>query len=99
MRNPSGRPAGVGISEPNQNPTLPPRTGRMSLSANPLDILSELFGPRCMMIFCAILCCVIVAVLWFYLGLYFVNIYTELEAMGLAGDDAAADDEARRRWV
>merc|ERR1712072_1376211 len=29
------RPAGAGISEPNQNPTLPPRTGRMALSTNP----------------------------------------------------------------
>ena len=70
----------------------PPRSGRLSLTATPLDILKALFGPRCMMIFCCVLCCVLVAVLWFYLGLYFVNIYTELEAFGLVGGDDAADD-------
>ena len=45
----------------------------------------------------------------FYLGMYYVNIYTELEAFGLVGgdddvevddtvaaDDAATDDAARR---
>ena len=47
---------------------------------------------------------------WFYVGMYYVNIYTELEAFGLVGgdddaggvddtvaaDDAATDDAARR---
>ena len=53
--------------------------------------------------------------LWFYLGMYYVNIYTELEAFGLVGDDDAGgvddtvaaddttDDAARRMlrgaWV
>ena len=103
------RPAGAGISEPNQNPTLPPRTGRMALSTNPFAVLQELFGPRCVMIFCCCFCLCVFFVLWFYLGMYYVNIYTELEAFGLVGgdDDAggvddtvaaddATDDAARR---
>ena len=69
------RPAGAGISEQNMNPTLPPRTGRMTLSMNPFAILSEFFGPKCMMIFCCCLCCFLVAFLWFQLGMYYVNIY------------------------
>ena len=81
------RPAGPGISDPNTNPTLPPRTGRMALTADPFAILSELFGPRCMTIFCCALCCAIFMVLWFYLGMYFVNIYTEMQAFGLTGGD------------
>ena len=109
------RPAGAGISEPNQNPTLPPRTGRMALSTNPFAVLQELFGPRCVMIFCCCFCLCVFFVLWFYLGMYYVNIYTELEAFGLVGDDDAGgvddtvaaddttDDAARRMlrgaWV
>ena len=95
------RPAGMGISEPNQNPTLPPRTGRMALSTNPLSVLKELFGPRCVMIFCCCFCLCVFFVLWFYLGMYYVNIYTELEALGFVGgddtvvvDDAVAADDA-----
>ena len=89
------RPAGMGISEPNQNPTLPPRTGRMALSTNPLSVLKELFGPRCVMIFCCCFCLCVFFVLWFYLGMYYVNIYTELEALGfVGGDDTAVVDDA-----
>ena len=80
------RPAGHGIAEPNQNPTLPPRSGRLALSTDPFAILSELFGPQCMFIFCCCLCCVLVALLWFYLGMYYVNIYNMLEAFGIVGD-------------
>ena len=79
------RPAGHGIAEPNQNPTLPPRTGRMALSTDPFAILAELFGPQCIMIFCCCLCCLLVALLWFYLGMYYVNIYNMLEAFGIVG--------------
>ena len=103
------RPAGAGISEPNQNPTLPPRTGRMALSTNPFAVLQELFGPRCVMIFCCCFCLCVFFVLWFYLGMYYVNIYTELEAFGLVGGDdetvddtVAADDttdDAARRFL
>ena len=82
------RPAGHGIAEPNQNPTLPPRSGRLALSTDPFAILSELFGPQCMFIFCCCLCCVLVALLWFYLGMYYVNIYNMLEAFGIVGDSA-----------
>ncbi|KAH8059008.1 hypothetical protein JL722_5555 [Aureococcus anophagefferens] len=83
------RPAGHGIAEPNQNPTLPPRSGRLALSTDPFAILSEPFGPQCMFIFCCCLCCVLVALLWFYLGMYYyVNIYNMLEAFGIVGDSA-----------
>ncbi|KAH8085619.1 hypothetical protein JL720_7609 [Aureococcus anophagefferens] len=75
------RPAGHGIAEPNQNPTLPPRSGRLALSTDPFAILSELFGPQCMFIFCCCLCCVLVALLWFYLGMYYVNIYNMLRGL------------------
>ena len=38
-----------------------------------------------MFIFCCCLCCVLVALLWFYLGMYYVNIYNMLEAFGIVG--------------
>ena len=41
-----------------------------------------------MFIFCCCLCCVLVALLWFYLGMYYVNIYNMLEAFGIVGDSA-----------
>ena len=67
----------------------------MALSTNPFAVLQELFGPRCVMIFCCCFCLCVFFVLWFYLGMYYVNIYTELEAFGLVGgdDDAGAVDD------
>ena len=51
------RPAGQGRSEPNANPFLPPTTGRMSLSYNPLAIVSALLGPRLAFQLLCCLCC------------------------------------------
>ena len=70
------RPAGQGRSEPNANPFLPPTTGRMSLSYNPLAIVSALLGPRLAFQLLCCLCCVLLLVVMGVLGMYFTSFYT-----------------------
>ena len=70
------RPAGQGRSEPNANPFLPPTTGRMSLSYNPLAIVSALLGPRLAFQLLCCLCCVLLLVVMGILGMYFTSFYT-----------------------
>lgn len=74
------RPAGFGISAPNQHPVLPPRTGRLSFTLNPLALLSALCGPRLATMICCTLCCALFLFIWFYVGLYFENFYTMYQA-------------------
>lgn len=75
------RPAGYGISSPNQNPVLPPRTGRLSFSLNPLVMLSALCGPKLATAICATGCCALFLFVWFYIGMYYENAYTIYQAI------------------
>ena len=40
------QPVGAGRNEPNQNPYLPPPTGRMNFSFNPVRLSMSLLGPK-----------------------------------------------------
>lgn len=78
------RPAGYGRSEPNANPYLPPTTGRMTFSYNPLALCSALLGPKlAFQVFCCF-CCIVVLVVIGLGGVYFTSFYTLLESLGLA---------------
>jgi len=78
------RPAGHGRSEPNANPYLPPTTGRMTFSYNPLALCSALLGPKlAFQVFCC-LCCILILVVIGLGGVYFTSFYTLLESLGLA---------------
>ncbi|KAH8094261.1 hypothetical protein JL720_4254 [Aureococcus anophagefferens] len=66
------RPAGHGRTEPNANPYLPPTTGRMSFSYNPLAICSALLGPKLAFQIICCLCCILILVAIGFLGMYFV---------------------------
>ncbi len=51
-------PVGLGRSEPNSNPYLPPPVGRLRMSANPFLMIKELIGPKlCLKLVC-LFCCV-----------------------------------------
>ena len=75
------RPAGQGRSEPNANPFLPPTTGRMSLSYNPLAIISALLGPKLAFQLLCCLCCVLLLVVMGILGMYFTSFYTLYQSL------------------
>lgn len=49
------QPAGIGRTEPNNSPFLPPPNGRLKFGWNPISMLSQLLGPR----LCCILCCAV----------------------------------------
>ena len=49
--------AGFGRSEPNANPKLPNPTGRISLSLNPLKMLTTVVGPKVARRLCCGCCC------------------------------------------
>lgn len=51
------QPAGMGRSEPNDSPFLPPPNGRLQFGWNPVSMLSQLLGPRLCAILCCCLCC------------------------------------------
>lgn len=53
-------PAGQGRAEPNQEPFLPPPTGRLSFTWNPFSMIAQLLGPR---LCCLLCCCVLVALI------------------------------------
>jgi len=73
------RPAGHGISSPNTNPTLPPRTGRLSLSLNPFYLLSALCGPEVAVTIFLCGCLALFLFVWFYVGVYYESIYNEYQ--------------------
>ena len=77
------RPAGHGRTEPNANPYLPPTTGRLSFSYNPLALCSALLGPKLAFQILCCLCCVLVLVAIAFGGMYFTSFYTVLESLGL----------------
>ncbi|KAJ1449086.1 hypothetical protein M885DRAFT_622839 [Pelagophyceae sp. CCMP2097] len=88
------KPAGLGISNPNSNPVLPPRTGRLSFSYNPFAVCTALVGPKLAVQLCCCLLCILCLIVWYYLGMYYTNIYTFFKAFGLtAAPGAAADDD------
>jgi hypothetical protein len=57
-------PVGLGRSEPNHSPFLPPPVGRLSFSLNPITMFNQLVGPElrrkvylyCCLALCAMLC-------------------------------------------
>lgn len=53
------QPAGIGRTEPNDSPFLPPPNGRLKFGWNPFSIIAQLLGPR----LCCILCCCILIAL------------------------------------
>jgi len=68
------QPVGSGRSEPNQNPYLPPPTGRMQFSFNPFRTAYDIIGPAgCLKIslccFCLVLC-IGIAVLGQYITVF-----------------------------
>lgn len=60
-------PVGKGRSEPNASPYLPAPTGRFKLSLNPLDMFSQMFGPKMRAKICCCLCLIICIMLTFML--------------------------------
>eukprot|EP00752_Nemacystus_decipiens_P012046 g10680.t1 len=56
------QPAGMGRSEPNDSPFLPPPNGRLQFGWNPISMISQLLGPRLCAILCCCLCCGLIVV-------------------------------------
>lgn len=54
------QPAGHGRTEPNNDPFLPPPTGRLSFTWNPISMLYQLLGPRLCRWLCCCLCVAII---------------------------------------
>ena len=79
-------PAGHGRSAPNSNPYLPPTTGRMAFSYNPLALCSALLGPRLAFQVICCTCCVLCMVVMGIVGMYFTSYYTVLESLGVVDD-------------
>ena len=74
-------PVGSGRSEPNTNPYLPPPTGRLSFSYNPLAICKELLGPELIIkIVCCCMCVLCLLAIAFG-GMYYTSFYTMYESM------------------
>ena len=84
------RPAGHGRTEPNANPYLPPTTGRMSFSYNPLAICSALLGPKLAFQIICCLCCILILVAIGFLGMYFTSFYTLMQSLGLTGGSSSS---------
>ncbi|CAK4072437.1 unnamed protein product [Aphanomyces euteiches] len=64
---------GFGRSDPNNNPFLPPPSGRLKFSMNPFYVFNQLLGPKICRRFMCCLCCVAVMVAMYFLG-PFINI-------------------------
>ena len=59
-------PAGLGRTDPNANPYLPPPSGRLKFSLNPFVMGSELCGPAlCAQFTCCLICTVIILLMIF----------------------------------
>lgn len=56
------QPAGIGRTEPNDSPFLPPPNGRLQFGWNPFSMISQLLGPRLCCILCCCLCTALVIV-------------------------------------
>ena len=66
-------PVGEGRDEPNVHPTLPPPTGRLQLTWNPLKMMFQMVGPElkcklCMLCICGCLVLLMVMVIPIFLG-------------------------------
>lgn len=71
------QPAGIGRSEPNADPFVPPPTGRLSFTWNPISMISQLLGPR----LCCILCCCLMIALVVTLLIVFQPLWNLLIAL------------------
>ena len=61
-----GQPAGMGRSEPNAHPFLPPPTGRLKFTWNPFSLGAQLCGPKlCFYFSCCLFCAVGIVLLIF----------------------------------
>ncbi|CAN0166928.1 unnamed protein product [Ascophyllum nodosum] len=61
------QPVGVGRNQPNQNPYLPPPTGRMKFSFNPCTLAVSLLGRKgCFKVACCLLCLLFIVLLYFF---------------------------------
>ena len=75
------RPVGYGRTEPNTDPYLPPPSGRLQFSYNPLAICKELIGPDTVIkLICCCLCVLCLLVIAFG-GMYYTSFYTMYESM------------------
>jgi len=79
-------PAGIGRSDPNNNPFLPPPEGRLYFSWNPFELLRQLLGNKLCFklycIFCAVGC---IAIIVFIGPQFFINLIASavLKLIGL----------------
>jgi len=70
-------PVGFGRKEPNSDPYLPGPTGRLKFTLNPFSMGSQIFGPAiCAKIACA--CCCVIGALVAYFIAPFLNIFITL---------------------
>jgi hypothetical protein len=71
--------AGLGRSEPNEEPFLPPPVGRLKLSLNPFKTLANLLGPSelaLLLACCTCIACSIVFIVVMQFVSPFMQIYT-----------------------
>jgi len=72
-------PAGIGRSDPNNNPFLPPPEGRLYFSWNPFELLRQLLGNKlCFKLYCIFCCLACIAIIIFIGPQFFVNLITTL---------------------
>ena len=75
------RPVGYGRTEPNTDPYLPPPSGRLQFSYNPLAICKELIGPDTVIKLICCCLCVLCLVAIAFGGMYYTSFYTMYESM------------------
>lgn len=73
------QPAGLGRTEPNDSPFLPPPNGRLKFGWNPISMLSQLLGPR----LCCILCCAVCIALVAMTLIFFQPIWNLIIALSV----------------
>lgn len=71
------QPVGAGRLEPNNSPFLPPPSGRLSFTWNPISLLYQLLGPR----LCAILTCLVCVAIGVILLIMFQPVFNLLIAI------------------